>query len=227
MITFKNVTKCYEDTQTYAIRNFSETIEDGEFVLLTGESGAGKSTLIRLLLKEIEPTLGRILVDGRDLSSIEGRKIPLYRRQIGVVFQDFRLLPDHTVYENINLARMIAGSGRNKEDKKISYLLSLFGLDTLFKRYPRELSGGQMQKVCLARAIVNDPPILLADEPTGNLDRGASVEIMRLFELIAGRGTTVIVATHDVDTAAGLCCRQIAIDRDARDHSYVYQKTQA
>ncbi len=211
MIVFKNVTKCYEDTGTVAIRNFSETIEDGEFVLLTGESGAGKSTIIRLLLKELEPTEGRILVNGRDIATIEAKKVPLYRREIGVVFQDFKLLPDHTVYENINLARMIAGSGRASEENKVSYLLSLFHLEDLFKRYPRELSGGQLQKVCLARAIINNPSIVLADEPTGNLDHDASVEIMKLFELIRRYGATVIVATHDIDTAEGLPYRRISI----------------
>lgn len=226
MITLENVSKSYQNGVP-ALSDVTLHIQKGEFVFIVGDSGSGKSTLIKLLLRELTPTSGRVIVNNYDLSKLRRRKIAKFRRNIGVVFQDFRLLKDRNVYENVAFAQRVIEVPTRQIRKNVPSMLSLVGLASKYKAKPKQLSGGEQQRVALARALVNNPPILLADEPTGNLDRGASVEIMRLFELIAGRGTTVIVATHDVDTAAGLCCRQIAIDRDARDHSYVYQKTQA
>lgn len=213
MIQFKNMTKCYEDTDTLVFENFNELIEDGEFILLTGESGAGKSTLLKLLLKETEISGGQILMDGRKLTEIAQKEIPYFRREIGVVFQDFKLIPNLTVYKNVEMAQLVTGGRGRDAGKRIVSILSLLGIDKLHKRYPEELSGGQKQKVCLARALVNHPRLLLADEPTGNLDNEASLEMMKLFELIHKQGTTVIVATHDLEAAEGLPYREIPIEK--------------
>lgn len=213
MIRFQNVTKVYEDTGTEVFSHFDQEIEDGELILLTGKSGCGKTTFIRLLLKETPFTEGEIYVAGKKLSGLSAREIPVYRRQIGVVFQDFRLVPEMTVYENVQLAGL-AVNGRKKDyQKRCGFLFSMLGITNLHKRYPKELSGGQMQKVCMARALMNHPSILLADEPTGNLDDEASKEIMRLFSLIREQGITVIVATHDKKNAEGIPYREIALGK--------------
>ncbi|MCR5503794.1 MAG: ATP-binding cassette domain-containing protein [Lachnospiraceae bacterium] len=198
MILFSDVTKIYDPEEGAVLDHFSEKIEDGEFVAFTGRSGIGKTTAIRLLLKEIEPTEGKIFVDETELSSIPPEKVPFYRRKIGVIFQDYRLMQDRTVYENLSVVRMICGWSAKKTEEKIMHVLSFLGIDRLHKRYPAELSGGEQQKICLARAILNDPSILLADEPTGSLDPDASGEIFRLLELIHRQGTTVVIATHDI-----------------------------
>lgn len=211
MILCKHVSKTYEDNNCTALQDLNLEIADGEFVLLTGSSGCGKTTLIRLLLKEIEPTEGELWVNERKLSSIERAEIPYYRREIGVVFQDFRLFDTKTVYENVDIARIITGGRKKDASLKIGALLSLLGIQQLHKRYPSQLSGGEKQKVCLARALVNHPTVLLADEPTGNLDPASAAEIMQLFGLIHKQGTTVIVATHDSEAAAGLYDREIRL----------------
>lgn len=211
MILCRHVRKIYEENSCLALEDLNLEIADGEFVLLTGNSGCGKTTLIRLLLKEIEPTAGEIWVNERELSSIPDEKIPYYRREVGVVFQDARLFEKRTVYQNIDLARIIVGGRKKDSSLKIGALLNMLGIQKLHKRYPSELSGGEKQKVCLARALVNHPTILLADEPTGNLDPASAAEIMQLFGLIHKQGTTVIVATHDPEAAAGLYDREIRL----------------
>ncbi len=214
MISFNHVKKEYvaEDAITTVYENFNETIEDGEFVVLTGESGSGKTTLIKMLLKEVEPQGGTIMVDGKDITRIERRKIPYYRREIGVLFQDFRLIQNLTVYDNLVSAIIATGGSAREAEKKIINVLTMLGIDNLHKRYPRELSGGEQQKVCLARAIINNPKILLVDEPTGNLDPISSEEINRLLEVINEQGVTVVMATHDIDAAKRRGRRRINLD---------------
>ncbi len=217
MIEFEQVFKRYETTGAQVFNGCSALIEKGEFVLLTGESGAGKTTFIRLILKETEPDGGRIRVMGQDLSTILPKQIPRYRRRLGVVFQEFYLIPDRTVYENVELARQIAGGSRKSSRTVIASLFSLLGIADLHRKYPRELSGGEKQKVCLARALVNYPSILLADEPTGNLSPAESEELMRLFALVHRQGITVVVATHDKRSAEGLACREMRLRGGVQD----------
>ncbi len=211
MIQFAHVTKQYEGEEHPVLQDFCEVIQTGEFVLLTGESGIGKSTCIRLLLKETEPTSGEIQVLDQKLGELSAKQLPLYRRKLGVVFQEYYLIPEQTVYKNVELARLIAGGTKKSNRTVITSLFSLLGITHLYNRFPRELSGGEKQKVCLARALVNYPEILLADEPTGNLSPGESIELMKLFELVHRQGITVIVATHDKESAQGLVCREIAL----------------
>ena len=211
MIRFVDVSAGYGTEQKPVFAHFNETIEEGEFVLVTGESGVGKSTFVRLLLCELLPLAGQVFVDGQDLSLLKRGQIPVYRRKLGVVFQDHRLIPDRSAYENVKLARLVAGGRRRDTDQMICSLFSLFGITELYKRYPNEMSGGQQQKVCLARAVMNYPRYLLADEPTGNLDPESSREIMKFFELVHRQGTTVIVVTHDLEAADGLACRRIEL----------------
>ena len=202
MIVFENVSKTYE-TGTPALNGINLTIEKGEFVFIVGNSGSGKSTLIKLLLKELEPSGGKIYVNNKQLTKMRRRQIPKYRRSLGVVFQDFRLLRDRNVYENIAFAQRVIGTPSRIIRRQVPAMLSLVGLAEKYKSYPKQLSGGEQQRVALARALVNNPSILLADEPTGNLDPKNSWEIMRLLEEINKRGTTVLVVTHNqeiVDT---------------------------
>ncbi len=201
---------------------FNLTVEDGELVFLTGKSGSGKTTLIRMLLKETEPDSGEIILGRYRLSEITPEKIPYYRREIGVVFQDFRLFEDRTVYGNLELVISMTGGRKKDAEQKITNVLSMLGIDRLHKRYPKQLSGGEMQKVCMARALINHPPVLLCDEPTGNLDPEASKEIFRLLELVHRQGITVIIATHDYETAQSLIKggRRVSLDRD-EDYSEV------
>ncbi len=172
-------------------------IEREEFVFLIGSTGSGKSTVMRLLLKEIEPTEGQIRVAGRDLSTVTRKQVPYYRRNLGVVFQDFKLLPSRTVYDNVAYALQVTGHSRKQIRAKVPDILQLTGLSTKLHNYPDQLSGGEQQRVSIARAFVNHPPLLLADEPTGNLDPETSIDIMRLLYRINRTGTTVLVATHD------------------------------
>lgn len=197
MITFERVSKIYEENQT-ALKNISMQIDSGEFVFLTGESGCGKTTLLKLLLRQIMPEYGRIMVNGSYLDEIKKSSLPRYRRSIGMIYQDYKLIPDKTVYENVLLARQIAGAGRTEARGQVSAVLSMFGLTKRYKQYPDELSGGEKQRACLARAIINHPGIILADEPTGNLDRAGSEDIFGLLEEINKRGVTVLVVTHDM-----------------------------
>lgn len=196
MITLENVSKSYAKGQP-ALNNVSLTVEKGEFVFVVGNSGSGKSTLIKLLLKELEPTSGKITVNNQDLGKLKRRKIAKYRRGVGVVFQDFRLLKDRNVYENVAFAQRVIEKPNRIIKKRVPEILTLVGLAEKYKSFPRELSGGEQQRVALARALVNRPNILLADEPTGNLDPKNSLDIMRLLEEINDRGTTVLVVTHN------------------------------
>ena len=190
----------YPDGDIPVFRDFSMHVEKGEFVLLTGESGSGKSTLLNLLLKELEPDFGRITVNGTDISTVTELMIPEYRRKLGVVFQNAKLFDDLTVYENLELVLQMTGTKKSDAEKRISSVLKMMCVDHLYKRYPKQLSGGEKQKVCMARALINYPLVILADEPTGNLDPAASLEIFRLMEVIHRQGTTIIMATHDYDT---------------------------
>lgn len=196
MITLENVSKSYAKGQP-ALNDVSLHIDKGEFVFIVGNSGSGKSTLIKLLLKELEPTSGTIIVNDQDLGKMKRRKVPKYRRGVGVVFQDFRLLKDGNVYENVAFAQRVIERPNRVIKKRVPEILTLVGLAEKYKSFPRELSGGEQQRVALARALVNRPNILLADEPTGNLDPKNSLEIMKLLEEINERGTTVLVVTHN------------------------------
>ncbi len=196
MIELKDVTKEYSKGIS-ALNGINLKIEQGEFVFIVGDSGSGKSTLIKLLLKEIDPTSGTIMVNGQNLGRLKHRHIPQYRRSIGVVFQDFRLLRDRNIYENIAFAQRVTEKSTRVIKKKVPAALSLVGLAQKYKAYPKELSGGEQQRVAIARAVVNEPAILLCDEPTGNLDPTNSWEIMKLLEEANERGTTVLVVTHN------------------------------
>lgn len=198
MIKLENVSKAYS-AGVPALNDVNLEIADGEFVFIVGDSGSGKSTLIKLLLKELEPTEGTITVDGRRLGAIRHKQIPKFRRNLGVVFQDFRLLKDRNVYDNVAFAQRVIGASVRESKKRVPVMLSMVGLAAKYKSYPRQLSGGEQQRVAIARALVNQPKILLADEPTGNLDANNAWEIMKLLEEINERGTTVVVVTHNLD----------------------------
>ncbi len=225
MIVLENVVKSYPNG-VGAINGISMNIKRGEFVFIVGDSGSGKSTLIKLLLKELEPTEGRIRVNGVNLARMRKRAIPRYRRKIGCVFQDFRLLKDRNVYENVAFAQRVIVTPTKEIKKNVPAMLSLVGLAEKYKSYPRQLSGGEQQRVALARALVNSPDILLADEPTGNLDPKTSREIMKLLEEINARGTTVLVVTHDQDIVNTLKKRVIRLRKgmivgDERESGYI------
>jgi cell division transport system ATP-binding protein len=196
VIEFRAVTKRYEGGDT-GVEDVSFSVRRGEFLFLVGSTGSGKSTLMRLLIKELEPTKGHIHVAGRDLAQIDRKKVPYYRRNVGVVFQDFKLLPNRTVHDNVAYALQVTGGSRKEIRAKVPDILRLTGLSTKLHNYPDQLSGGEQQRVSVARAFVNHPPLLLADEPTGNLDPETSIGIMQLLYRINRTGTTVIVATHD------------------------------
>ena len=198
MIRLSDVVKEYESGTT-ALKGISLRIEDGEFVFLVGPSGSGKSTIIKLLTGEIVPTSGQIAVNGFSLTNIAERQIPLLRRSVGVIFKDFRLIEQKTVYENLSFAMRAVGSSPREIKKRIPYVLELVGLEEKTDRYPNELSGGEQQRVAIARALINNPSTIIADEPTGNLDPARSLEIMRLLERINQLGTTMVVVTHEKD----------------------------
>lgn len=211
MIRLKDVEKTYKNG-TEALQGISFTIEDGEFVFLVGPSGSGKSTIIKLLTGEVIPTAGRVMVNGFSMSRISDRQIPYMRRTIGVIFQDFRLIPKKTVFDNLSLAMRAVGATPRDIRTRIPYVLELVGLKGMEDRYPDELSGGEQQRVAIARALVNNPSTIVADEPTGNLDPNRSLEIMTLLERINALGTTVVVVTHERDLVNHFDKRVIMID---------------
>ena len=214
MIRLKDVEMEYENG-TKAIRGITLTIEDGEFVFLVGPSGSGKSTIIKLLTGEVEPCAGRIMINGFSVSNISNRQIPLMRRTLGVIFQDFRLIEKKTVYDNLDFVMRAVGASPKEIKKRIPYVLELVGLGGKADRYPTELSGGEQQRVAIARALVNNPSMIIADEPTGNLDPQRSLEIMMLLERINELGTTMLVVTHEKELVNRFSKRVIAI-RDGR-----------
>ena len=212
MIEFKNVSKKYS-TGTEAVHDASFTIDKGEFAFLVGTSGSGKSTLIKLILKEEEASKGNIIINGKDITYLKPKRVPFLRRSMGVVFQDFRLLPDKTVYENVAFAMQIVKATPKHIRRQVPIVLSLVGLSNKSKMYPNELSGGEQQRVALARALVNNPSMLIVDEPTGNLDPDTAWDIMNLLNDINMRGTTVVVATHAKDIVDKMKKRVIQIDK--------------
>ncbi|MCR5283268.1 MAG: cell division ATP-binding protein FtsE [Lachnospiraceae bacterium] len=225
MITLDHVSKTYS-TGAPALNDVSLHIDPGEFVFIVGDSGSGKSTLIKLLLRELLPTSGNIEVNGINVVKLKHRQIPMYRRKLGVVFQDFRLLKDRNVYENVAFAQRIVQTPGKEIRRNVPSMLSTVGLAGKYKAKPKQLSGGEQQRVALARALVNNPPILLADEPTGNLDPNNSWEIMKLFEEINETGTTVVVVTHNREIVNAMKKRVIAMNKgviisDEKEGTYV------
>ncbi len=223
MIKLEHVSKSYS-AGIPALNDVSLNIEEGEFVFVVGDSGSGKSTLIKLLLKELEPTEGTITINGRKLNKIRRRQIPKFRRNIGVVFQDFRLLKDRNIYDNVAFAQKVIGESNRSIKKNVPKLLSMVGLAAKYRSYPRQLSGGEQQRVAIARALINKPKILLADEPTGNLDANNAWEIKKLMEEINEQGTTVVVVTHNLEIVKAMNKRVITmqkgvvVDDTASDH---------
>ena len=229
MIRLDHVTKVYPTTPKPALDDVSVEIDKGEFVFLVGSSGSGKSTFLRLLLKEEVPTSGSVLVAGKDLARLSHWKVPTLRRQIGCVFQDFRLLPTKTVFENVAFALEVIGKPKHSIDKVVPEVLDLVGLEGKGTRKPDALSGGEQQRVAIARAFVNRPMILIADEPTGNLDPSTSVGIMRLLDRINRTGTTVVMATHDAAIVDSMRRRVVELEagkvvRDQARGVYGYSK---
>lgn len=227
MIEFKNVTKIYDDSGVKALDDISFKIEKGEFVFLVGPSGAGKSTLTELIIKEEIPTEGEINVCGFNLAELPKKRIPYLRRSVGMVFQDFRLLPNKTVYENVAFAMQVIGAPRREIRRNVPNVLAMVGLSGKAKMRPGQLSGGEQQRVSLARALVNKPPVIIADEPTGNLDPDTAAEIMQLLDDINKRGTTMLVATHAKEFVDNMQKRVLAIEngvlvRDEEEGVYGY-----
>ena len=212
MIRLTDVQKEYENG-THALRGATMEVNDGEFVFLVGPSGSGKSTIIKLLTGEVLPSGGRLMINGFNLNNISDRQIPLLRRSIGVIFQDFRLIEKKTVYENLSFAMRAVGSSPREAKKRIPYVLKLVGLDGKANQFPNQLSGGEQQRVAIARALVNNPYTIIADEPTGNLDPARSLEIMMLLERINQLGTTVLVVTHEKDLVNKFQKRVITLER--------------
>ena len=227
MIELQDVHKTY-DTGTKALNGISMKIDDGEFVFLVGPSGSGKSTIIKILTAELRPTSGSALVNGFAVEKLRGRAVPYLRRTLGVIFQDFRLISDKSVYENVAFAMRVIGAPEKEIQKRVPYVLELVGLETKGRRLPNELSGGEQQRVAIARALVNSPRMIVADEPTGNLDPVRSLELMLLFEKINEMGTTVMVVTHEKDLVNAFSKRVITIDggnliSDGMDGYYSYE----
>jgi cell division transport system ATP-binding protein len=227
MVLFENVTKVYPG-DVVGIEDVSVQIDKGEWVFLVGPSGSGKSTIIRLLLRELEATRGNVIVGGRNLGKLRRSKIPQLRRNIGCVFQDFKLLPSRTVYENVAYALEVQGQRRETIERKVPEIVALVGLADKRDKFPHELSGGQQQRVSIARAFVNHPPLLICDEPTGNLDPETSIGIMQLLYRINRTGTTVVMATHDREMVDKMRRRVIALEdgrlvRDDRRGGYVVE----
>lgn len=212
MIKLEHVSKSYT-AGIPALNDVSLDIEEGEFVFIVGDSGSGKSTLIKLLLKELEPTEGTITINNKKLNKIKRRQIPKFRRNIGVVFQDFRLLKDRNIYDNVAFAQKVIGESNRSIKKNVPSMLSMVGLAAKYRSYPRQLSGGEQQRVAIARALINEPKILLADEPTGNLDNHNAWEIMNLLEEINSRGTTVVVVTHNLEIVKAMNKRVITMKK--------------
>ena len=212
MIQLEHVSKSFSQGIP-ALNDVSLHISEGEFVFIVGDSGSGKSTLIKLLLKELEPTSGDITINGTNIRKLPHRKIPYFRRNVGCVFQDFRLLKDRNVYDNVAFAQRVVGASSRSIRQKVPMMLSMVGLAAKYRSFPRQLSGGEQQRVAIARALVNNPRILLADEPTGNLDNNNAWEIMNLLEMINSRGTTVVVVTHNMEIVRAMGKRVIAIQK--------------
>lgn len=211
VIEYINISKEYKNG-VKAVANINLTIKKGDFVFVVGSSGAGKSTLIKLLLKEVEPTAGRILLNNEDITKAQNRKIPYIRRSLGVVFQDFRLLPNKTVFENVAFAMEIIGASTRQIKKQVPKVLEMVGLGNKMNSYPDQLSGGEHQRVAIARAIVNKPSVLIADEPTGNLDPDTAWEVMKVIKEINRRGTTVVMATHAKEIVNFMKRRVVALE---------------
>lgn len=211
MITLNNVSLLYDKGENYALKDINLQINQGEFVFIVGRSGAGKSSLLKLILKEITPSKGQIIVADKDLMELKPKQMPFYRRDVGTVFQDYRLIENKTVYENIAFAMEVMGQPQNKIRTRVSAILKMVGLKDKGRKYPNQLSGGEQQRVAIARSIINKPKILICDEPTGNLDPNTSVGIMKLFHDINRLGTTLIVATHDKTIVDAMQRRVIAL----------------
>jgi len=227
LITIKNARKTYK-TGVTAIHDLSVSFKKGEFVFITGQTGCGKSTLIKMLYREEKPTSGQIFIGGLDVAKLSNRRVYKIRRKLGVVFQDFKLLPKSTVYENVAFALEIFGTPSKEIYNKVVKVLDLVGLKSKAKQYPHQLSGGEQQRVAIARAIVNGPKILICDEPTGNLDPKTSLEIMNVLEAINKLGTTVLVVTHDIEMVNKLKKRVVMLDegrilKDYKEGEYVYE----
>jgi len=227
VLRMNDVSKVYAGGSV-ALQNVNVHIEPGEFVFVVGPSGAGKSTFIKMLFREVLPTTGSIFVNGVDILSLEPKEIPFMRRQLGIIFQDYRLLPDRTVYENVAFAMQVIEAPHRKIKRQVLNVLDLVGLRHRANAYPNELSGGEQQRIAIARAIVNDPVFVIADEPTGNLDPETSWEIMEIFKEINETGTTIVMATHDKEVVDAMGKRVIAIEkgsivRDEKEGVYGYE----
>ena len=227
MLIMSDVSKVYPGGSV-ALQDVNVHIEPGEFVFVVGPSGAGKSTFIKMLFREVLPTTGSIFVNGMDILSLSPKEIPFMRRQLGVIFQDYRLLPDRTVYENVAFAMQVIEAPHRKIKRQVMNMLDLVGLRHRANAYPNELSGGEQQRIAIARAIVNDPVFVIADEPTGNLDPETSWDIMEIFKEINDTGTTIVMATHDKEVVDAMGKRVIAIEhgrivRDEKEGVYGYE----
>ena len=228
MVQMNNVRKVYESSNTVALDGVSLTINDGEFVFLVGPSGSGKTTIMKLITGEVRPTSGQIIVNDFDMGTIKRRKLPKVRRTLGVIFQDYRLIENMNVYDNVAFAMRVVGAANSEIKKRVPYILELVGLEGRGKRMPNELSGGEQQRVAIARALVNSPRMIVADEPTGNLDPVRSLELMLLFEKINEMGTTVMVVTHEKELVNAFSKRVITIGggnliSDGMDGYYSYE----
>ena len=228
MVEMNNVSVVYESSGTEALDNVSLSIKEGEFVFLVGPSGSGKTTLMKLITGEIRAKSGKIVVNDFDMRHIKRRKLPKMRRTLGVIFQDFRLIENMNVYDNVAFAMRVVGARRKEIKQRVPYVLDLVGLEGREKRMPNELSGGEQQRVAIARALVNNPRMIVADEPTGNLDPVRSLELMLLFEKINEMGTTILVVTHEKELVNALAKRVVAIDNghvisDGMDGYYSYE----
>lgn len=227
MLIMSDVSKVYSGGSV-ALQDVNVHIEPGEFVFVVGPSGAGKSTFIKMLFREVLPTTGSIFVNGMDILSLSPKEIPFMRRQLGIIFQDYRLLPDRTVYENVAFAMQVIEAPHRKIKRQVMNMLDLVGLRHRANAYPNELSGGEQQRIAIARAIVNDPVFVIADEPTGNLDPETSWDIMEIFKEINDTGTTIVMATHDKEVVDAMGKRVIAIEhgrivRDEKEGVYGYE----